>query len=163
MERAHRRRRHDGAPHADIARPLGRVVIVLTLDRGVEALARWIHPERGLIGAATSAPFNGIGRTMGGLNRDIRQITDAVRVLPELLEVLRTIDRRATSLDREVREMRRAVLKIHGDIGELTAHVDDLGNSLHPLGRIRNRLRRESPIEGEESTDPASPEPPAGG
>ena len=97
---------------------------------------------RALVGGAASASFNGIGRTVNGLPRDIRMIAESVRVLPELLATLVRIDRRVHSLDTEVREMRRSVDRIHSDIAVLTDHVDGVQTSLHPLGRIRERLRR---------------------
>lgn len=108
------------------------------------------------IGGAATAPLGGLSRTFGGINREIQMIADSVRVLPALLETLVDINRRAISLDDEVRRMRQSVDNIHSDIALLTQHVDDLGNSLHPLGRIRNRLRRD----GESAAKAAAAEEP---
>lgn len=105
--------------------------------RGEPGVVAWI-------GGVASAPLGGLSRTFGGINREIQVIAESVRVLPALLETLVEINRQASSLDDEVRRMRQSVGDIHADIALLTQHVDDLGNSLHPLGRIRNRLRRES-------------------
>jgi len=114
---------------------------------------------RAFLGGAASAPFGGLGRTVNSFPRDLHNIAESVRVLPELLATLVRIDRRVHSLDTEVREMRRSVDRLHSDIAVLTNHVDGVQTSLHPLGRIRERLRRaeadDSAVGGAEGRDDA--------